>query len=416
MMTQTVSSPLEELVENAPKHWVNMGQLELVYREEALQKLNEVGLPHAKTEWYKNSPIPRNLNNWLEGSNATDSKSEINKLPLEASHWVFVNGQFHASQSSIHESHKGLVPNKLADDQFVGADFTDKDALFLLNRVLNSSSYQINIPSNTKIDQPIAVYILGGNGNSLSNTYFKVNVGKHAEATLIVHPVGQEIDQPMNVVIEAELEENSRLKWIQAETDLKNSLVQHSHVNIHKGSRLDAYCFSLDGTLTRHDFRINMLESTAEALLNGLYLCKNKASIDYHTTVDHKAAHTHSDQLFKVIAEDEAIGIFNGRVFVRPDAQKITAYQSNKNLLLSDSAKIFTKPQLEIWADDVKCSHGATTGQLDEEALFYLQARGIDKASAKVLLLQAFGLDVIASLKEEPIKEFLVQELFKHIK
>ena len=140
----------------------------------------------------------------------------------------------------------------------------------------------------------------------------------------------------------------------------------------------------------------------------GLYMLDGKTHVDNHTVIDHTKPNCYSNELYKGVLDDESRGVFNGKVYVRQEAQKTNAFQSNKNILISDNAKINTKPQLEIWADDVKCSHGATTGQLDKEALFYLMARGIDKRRATLLLLEAFSGEVIAQLKNEVLEQYVV--------
>jgi len=147
-----------------------------------------------------------------------------------------------------------------------------------------------------------------------------------------------------------------------------------------------------------------------EAHLYGLYLLKGSTHVDNHTLVDNTKPNCFSNEFYKGILDDSTTGIFSGKIFVRPDAQKTNAYQSNKNILLSDNATINTKPQLEIFADDVKCSHGCTVGQLDEEALFYLRTRGISKEHAQSMLLEAFAEDIVVQIKHEPLRKY-VEEL-----
>jgi Fe-S cluster assembly protein SufD len=145
----------------------------------------------------------------------------------------------------------------------------------------------------------------------------------------------------------------------------------------------------------------------AEALLNGLYLGRDEQLIDHHTVVDHAKPHCESHEFFHGILADRSHGVFNGKIFVRPDAQKTNAKQTNRNLLLSENASIDTKPQLEIFADDVKCTHGATVGQLNEEALFYLRSRGLGAEQARRMLIRAFANDVVARLTMAPAREHL---------
>jgi Fe-S cluster assembly scaffold protein SufB len=165
--------------------------------------------------------------------------------------------------------------------------------------------------------------------------------------------------------------------------------------------------------MVRNNLSLNLLGSNSEGNMFGIYLLHGKTHVDNHTNVDHTIPHAESNELYKGILADQSRGVFNGKIFVRQDAQKTNAFQQNNNILLSEDAIVNTKPQLEIWADDVKCSHGCTVGQLDEEAQFYLQARGIDKNSAKGLLLYAFAGEVIEKIEEESFRKYvadLIQE------
>ena len=159
--------------------------------------------------------------------------------------------------------------------------------------------------------------------------------------------------------------------------------------------------------MVRNNLNIVLDAEGCETHLYGLYLVKGTDHIDNHTVVDHKKPNSYSNEMYKGIMDEKSTGVFNGKIYVRPDAQKTNAYQSNNNILLSDEASINTKPQLEIWADDVKCSHGATTGQLDEEQLFYLRARGLDKTTARAMLLYAFAMDVIENIRIPALREYM---------
>jgi Fe-S cluster assembly protein SufD len=158
----------------------------------------------------------------------------------------------------------------------------------------------------------------------------------------------------------------------------------------------------------RNNLYLRLDGENINTYLNGLYVAGGEQVVDNHTLVDHATPHCFSSELYKGIIDDKAQGVFNGKIWVRQDAQKTNAYQSNKNILLSNDASMNTKPQLEIYADDVKCSHGATTGQLDEEALFYLRARGIGEAAARALLNHAFAADVVEQVENETIRQSLM--------
>jgi len=150
-----------------------------------------------------------------------------------------------------------------------------------------------------------------------------------------------------------------------------------------------------------------------ESHLNGLYLTAGNQMVDNHTLVDHRKPNCNSNELYKGIIDGKSTATFNGKIFVRKDAQKTNAFQSNKNILLSEAGTINTKPQLEIYADDVKCSHGASTGKLDEDKIFYLRARGLSPESAKKLLMHAFASEVVNTVKIEPLQEYIEGKIFK---
>jgi Fe-S cluster assembly protein SufD len=173
------------------------------------------------------------------------------------------------------------------------------------------------------------------------------------------------------------------------------------------GSRFSSHSIALGGRLARLDLRCTLAGEGAHAGLLGLYLARDRQLLDHHTTIDHATPHTTSDELYKGILDERAVAVFHGRIHVRPHAQKTSAMQQNRNLLLSDAATIHTKPQLEIHADDVRCSHGATIGQLDPDQLFYLRARGIWPDDARALLMLAFASEVLEKLPAPALRERL---------
>jgi Fe-S cluster assembly protein SufD len=180
-------------------------------------------------------------------------------------------------------------------------------------------------------------------------------------------------------------------------------------------SRLHFHTLSLNGALVRNDLQITSAGRNTDTWMSGLALTKGDQHVDNHTIMDHTMPDCTSNELYKTVADDASTVVFNGKVFVRPDAQKINAYQSNANILLSENAQVFTKPELEIYADDVKCSHGTTTGQMDEEALFYLRARGVGEQSARKMMVHAFASDVLTRMKSEAVRnyaEHIMEERF----
>jgi Fe-S cluster assembly protein SufD len=184
------------------------------------------------------------------------------------------------------------------------------------------------------------------------------------------------------------------------------------HASLGRSANFSSHSIALGGRLTRNDANVTLSEGT-EATLNGLYIVNGTQHIDNHTEIDHAKPHGTSHELYKGILDGKATAVFNGRIIVRKDAQKTDSKQTNKNLVLSDEAVIDTKPELQIFADDVRCTHGATIGQLDEEALFYLQSRGIERAQARSLLTYAFAQDILDRVKVQSIKDQLEKVLFE---
>jgi Fe-S cluster assembly protein SufD len=182
-----------------------------------------------------------------------------------------------------------------------------------------------------------------------------------------------------------------------------------------RSSSVATHSIQLGGALTREEIQTVLGGEGAEALLHGLYVITGRQHVDNHTIIDHAKAHCSSREIYKGVLDGKSQGVFNGKIIVRPDAQKTDSKQSNKNLLLSEDAIIDTKPQLEIFADDVKCTHGATVGQIDPEAVFYLRSRGIAAQEAKKLLTYAFANDVMERIKFQPLRERLAERLYARL-
>jgi len=235
--------------------------------------------------------------------------------------------------------------------------------------------------------------------------------GEHASCTIAesYRTFGEGSSTLTNAVTETQLGASARLHHIKLQSEATNA----QHISYHKvhltaESYQHLTTLTLGGVLVRNTLNIRLDGQHINTYLNGLYVVDGHQVVDNHTLVDHAMPNCFSSELYKGIIAGRGQGVFNGKIWVRPDAQKTNAYQSNKNILLSDEASMNTKPQLEIYADDVKCSHGATTGQLDEESLFYLRARGIGEDVARALLNQAFAADVIAQVEHPGIREALL--------
>jgi Fe-S cluster assembly protein SufD len=209
-----------------------------------------------------------------------------------------------------------------------------------------------------------------------------------------------------NLTLYGHVAEQGELNYFRFQTAEGNlNQVYNSVITQEGNSQVNAFTLTTNGGIIRNNFSVVIDGERAEANLLGLYLINGNTLADNHTVVDHRKPNSNSNELFKGVISGNAKAVFNGKIFVRPDAQKTNAFQSNRNIVLSDNASVNTKPQLEIWADDVKCSHGCTTGQLAEDAIFYLQARGIDKQAAQALLIDAFAGEVTDKITNKGLKE-----------
>ncbi len=211
----------------------------------------------------------------------------------------------------------------------------------------------------------------------------------------------------LNQVSEIRAEQNTFIQHAIIQDDKeKSSQITSTHIHLEKSANYHHTTLTFNGLCVRNDLYVRLSER-CEAFMNGLYVTKGRTLVDNHTVADHAEPNAQSNELYKGILNGHSTGIFNGKIFVREDAQKTNAYQNNRNIMLSPTAQIYTKPQLEIWADDVKCSHGTTTGALDTEPMFYLKARGIPEDKARALLLNAFAYDVLERVPSEPLKVLL---------
>ncbi|MFN8397142.1 MAG: Fe-S cluster assembly protein SufD [Bacteroidia bacterium] len=220
-----------------------------------------------------------------------------------------------------------------------------------------------------------------------------------------------------NHVSEILVENGANLEWVTIQNDLGGDYALTNFTQVHQGgnSTFRSTVMSSDGKLVRNDLQVLHQGSGCNTYLNGLTLLDGDAHVDHHTLVDHALPHCYSNETYKTVLDGNSTAVFNGKVMVRPDAQKTNAFQSNKTLLLSDGATVNAKPQLEIYADDVKCSHGATTGRLDETALFYLRSRGLSAKRAQALLTYAFGAEVLDQIGIAEVREHLESQLLERL-
>ncbi|HKC51826.1 MAG TPA: Fe-S cluster assembly protein SufD, partial [Myxococcota bacterium] len=283
-----------------------------------------------------------------------------------------------------------------------------------LNTALLSGGAFVDVTTEEVESLPIhVVHWLDGGAPQALNPRVHVVVRAGASATLVEHFIGAPGTRSLsNSATELVVERDARLRYVQVQ-ELPESAFHVSSLATHQeaGSRLELASIALGGRLGRVEISSTLSGEHAELDANGLYLGRGSQHQDHHTTIDHASPRTTSRELFKGILDGRAHGVFHGRVHVRPDAQKIDASQTNRTLLLSDGAVIDSKPQLEIYADDVKCSHGASVGQLDPDQIFYLRARGLELERARALLSFGFASELLAKLPLQALRESLERTL-----
>ncbi|MBL3656044.1 Fe-S cluster assembly protein SufD [Fulvivirga sediminis] len=395
-------------------------------RKEALESFKTLGLPDKRNEEYKYTPVQRvlkkNFDFGVVGEQATLSADEIrdNYIPgLKTNTLVFINGVFSEKHSEIiskdiiiKDFNLALKENKEDIETYLAkyADYKE-DAFVALNTALAENGSFIKLENNKVIEEPIALYFINDAKSKEVHSQPRnlFIAGKSSQASFIeVFKTTGEQASFTNVVTEVVVNENAHIDYFKIQNNENTSYhVGTTHVWQDRSSYFAGYTFTLSGALVRNNLNIIIDGEGCESHMFGLYLLNGSTHVDNHTAVDHRKPNSFSNELYKGILEDQSHGVFNGKVYVRQIAQKTNAFQSNKNILLSNEAIINTKPQLEIWADDVKCSHGCTTGQLDEEALFYLQSRGVGKERARVLLLYAYAAEILENIKLDPLKDYL---------
>jgi Fe-S cluster assembly protein SufD len=387
----------------------------------ALQYLEEKGIPNAKHEDYKYCNIEAILRKefkTISGKEIAVSTSELKKKYfLQGAFNIYVvNGKLISDASEIPDK------SSLSDITKTPADVLKKhlakyapansDVLVALNAAYADRGTYLHI--NSVVEKPIVIHHINSvEGDLLFNSRNLFVVEKNAQAKIVEYFYPGENKSFHNSVTEIFVGENAHCNHtlIQNAGD-KNFSVNATKVHQETYSNYTNSSFTFSGALVRNNLNTAIDGQFAEANLFGLFVTNGTQIVDNHTLVDHLKPNCQSNELYKGIANGKSTAVFNGQIFVERDAQKTNAYQSSKNILLSDDATVNAKPELEIYADDVKCSHGTSTGRVDEVALFYLKSRGIGEESGRKLLLHAFVHEVIDHIQIKAAKE-TVTELFE---
>lgn len=398
----------EKMIEflSALKRPVNADQLD------QYERLCEMQFPTSKTEYWRYTRLNKIVKNRFVSPSSHLSKSEIESLVPSENVIVLENGLLRDDCSSYLTSGVLVRAVKSGSENAI-AHFGQQLDLNHVFSALNSTFYSevlfIHVPENMVMDETIHIVLLSHGENVLSNPRIFVQVDKGASAKLSISFSGYKNSTTLcNAVIEANVGENGQLCIDKLQSEVLNHFcIVTEQISQQRNSQFKINTAILGDVWVRNNLNIAVVGENCETHMNGIVMVGKNAHADNHTFVDHQVPNCFSNEHYRYVLEDKATGVFNGKVVVRQHAQKINAYQKNANILLSDQALMNSKPELEIYADDVKCSHGSTTGQLDEDAVFYLQTRGLSRDKARKLLISAF----VREITEHFASAFLVQEL-----
>ena len=398
-------------------------------KEQALSIFSKLGFPTPANEEWKYTNLNSILKKeYLVSSFQNIDQNEIDKFlitDLIANNLFIINGKFVKELSKIIEKDGVIDINDFSDltnenlESYYKECNCNDDAFNSLNLAFaeHGCSIKINAGKNTRY--PIVIYFITDKINDPIFTQPRVTIlsEKNSFAQIAeYHITLGSNDSFTNCYTDIVLKENSQLEYYKIQLDGKESNhVGTTQVNQHGKSNFYATTITLGGAIVRNNLNIALNASYSECFLYGLYLIDGNRHVDNHSLVDHAVPNCYSNELYKGVLSEKSTGVFNGKILVREDAQKTNAFQSNKTILLSPDATMNAKPQLEIFADDVKCSHGATIGQLNEEALFYLRSRGLSEIMAKSLLTLAFADDIIEHIKIPELKEHLKLLISQHL-
>jgi len=401
-------------------------------RSKGFGNFRALNLPDRKNELWKNTDLTAVLNqDYTKYLEKTESGPDLDFMftcevhNFETDQVSFLNGWHVRTAKDLRHLPGGIIIGSLGEAFQQYPDLIErhygryadsgKDLFLAMNTAFARDGLFIYVPDNVVVEKPVQmISIINHNENLLLQNRNLVIIGKNSHMTLVMCDDSTNQQASFNnSVTEIYLDENAGLEHYKLQNLNNNStLLNSTYFHQEAGSRLNTFAITLNGGLIRNYSNVKLNGRGADAHVNGLYLVDKKQHVDNRVFVEHAVPDCTSNELFKGILDDEASAVFNGHVLVQRDAQRTNAYQQNRNILLTDKATVNTRPFLEIYADDVKCSHGATVGRLDNEALFYLRSRGICLASARLLLMYAFAAEVINKMSLDPLM-YRVDEMVK---
>jgi Fe-S cluster assembly protein SufD len=394
-------------------------------RAEGWASFQQEGWPTRRNEEYKFTALDQIISKKFDFKNVTGPKAQDTKsvqsnfYKIEGYHLVFVNGDYRKDLSTVPVGDLSIRSfEELSSDELknIVAKQKDKRATVAINQAFVGNGIVVNIPKSAN-PLPVFVYHFNASSNaSVSFPRIHMSAEENAHVRCYERTFNSSESHFSSSVQTFELARHASIRFTKIQDFGKNDMVlDNMFVNQAADSHFFANTFSFSGGLIRNNLEIDVNGEHSEANMYGLYLLDGQSHVDNHTVVDHKVANCNSNEMYKGVVDEQSTAVFNGKIFVRQAAQKTNAFQANNNVSLSDQATIHTKPQLEIWADDVKCSHGCTIGQLDEEALFYLQSRGIRPKAAKAMLLNAFAKEALVNIQQDEVKNEIIDLIYNRL-
>ena len=380
---------------------------------DAKNTLLHLDFPTTKTEFWKYTRLAKLAQLRLNQEKIRENEQVV--APLTDNGIVRITNGYITSFSKEIAGLTITPFSKCSEQQLslIGKKADLKQNIFLaLNTLYSQEGLFIEVEENAQIEGVFQLLFHAHGENCFAPFRVFIHVKKGSSFKLIQQFTASGEHLFSLPIVEYLIEENARISCDKLQMENASSFLLCEDYSIQKrNSTVLLNTFSISGAWVRNNSSFLIEGENCETNLNGAYLLKDLQHLDNHTIVDHIAPHCNSNELYKGILSGKATGVFNGKVFVRPNAQKISAFQSNANVLLSDDASVNSKPELEIYANDVKCSHGSTTGQLDEDAVFYLRARGLSEKSARSLITQAFIAEVVDKVEQKEVRDFIQNKL-----
>ncbi len=399
------------------------------HRARAAARFREEGLPTTRHEEWRFTPVDDIADvpaQPIAGVTADAAAVDGFLFPeFDGPQLVFVNGRYAPQLSQMRPLPDGVRVASIAEmldsdpalvERHLGTAIRFRQHGFTaLNDAWFTDGLAVIVDAGVVVEAPIHVlYFSAGSGASYARTL--VVAGANSQLSIVESYAGTDTGYVTNDITEVISAEGAHVDHYKVNRESVQAYhVSSTHLHLARASQFFTHNISLGGLLTRNDVNATLDGEGIDCTVNGLYLADGDRLVDNHTAIDHAKPHCHSYEIYKGVLDGRSRGVFNGKIYVREDAQKTDAKQSNQVLLLSDDATIDTKPQLEIFADDVKCTHGATVGQLSDEQLFYLRARGIGKEDARALLIHAFAEDIVERIRIDGVRHALEEVLLARL-